>query len=233
MLQVLEQPHDRLRTYRRFFYHLCLLGLLGLGLGLGVRMGQLHQASGQPADAILVLGGSIQREIAVVQQRQAGETLPILISQGSADPCIWQLFQRSQVPMHQVWLEKCARSTFGNLVYSLPTLRDWGSRHVRLVTSQSHLPRALWMGKVLFGSHGIWVEVVVVPETGRPGNRETAAKTALDLMRTVGWAIISQIYQPRCSQVVPLRAVNMATWRVQGFKCEHQAGLDELDQPDP
>lgn len=211
-----------------------LLGLLLLALWLAVLVGRLSQSSRAPVDGILVLGGSIQREIFVAHQRaiaaSSGEValanVPILISQGSPDPCIWLLFERETAAMEGVWLEKCAQSTFGNFRYSLPVLKRWGTRHIRLVTSEGHLPRALTMGRILLGAHGIWVDGMEVVELGRPGNQESVLKTVLDVSRILVWAMISQVCEPRCSQVIPLLEVNIEDWRLRGFKCEHQAELD-------
>lgn len=206
------------------------LGLLLLALWLTVLMGTLFQAARSPVDGILVLGGSIQREIFVAQQRSSQVSsltnVPILISQGSPDPCIWLIFERETAAKDAVWLEKCAQSTFDNFRFSLPILKRWGTHHVRLVTSAQHLARARAMGRILLGAHGIWVEGVEVVEVGRPGNQESPLKTVLDVSRSVAWAVVSQVYEPRCPRMVALAEVNMENWRARGFKCEHQAGLD-------
>lgn len=201
--------------------------LLLLGVGLALWLGGLAQGAMRPVDAVLVLGGSIQREMYVAQQRtRLSQPLPLLISQGSADPCIEMIFERERASLAQVWLEKCAQSTFDNFRYSVPVLKRWGSRHVQIVTSSGHLPRAQWLGQIMLGAHGIWVEVVALEETGRPGNRESLLKTMLDVGRASLWAVVSQIYQPACDDLVPLTEVNWAYWQAEGFKCEHQAGLD-------
>lgn len=207
------------------------LGLLLAALWLAVLVGTLSQSARSPIDGILVLGGSIQREIFVAQQRSSQApswlNVPILISQGSSDPCIWLIFEREIAAKEGVWLEKCAQSTFDNFRFSLPVLKRWGVRHVRLVTSSEHLPRAQAMGRILLGAHGIWVEGVEVVESGRPGNQESRLKTVLDVSRSVVWAVVSQVYTPHCSQVIALSEVNLEDWRTRGFKCEHQAGLDD------
>lgn len=209
-------------SVKRIFLIGCLLGL---GLWLGLWASSLHRAARSPVEAIVVLGGSIQREIFVAQERAGGSSAPILISQGSADPCIVQIFQREAAPIAAVWLEKCAQSTFDNFRFSLPVLRQWKARHVQVVTSGSHLPRAAWLGRLMLGSHGIWVEVVTVAEQGRPGNQESPLKTGLDLGRGLLWAGLSQIYAGRCSDLIPLQAIDLSNWQQQGFDCEHQGEL--------
>ena len=206
------------------------LRYLGLGLLAAViiaTFSNLWHSSQTPTDAYLVLGGSIRREMHMAELASRRSTaLPILISSGSSAPCIRLLFEKIGAPIDQVWLENCADSTFGNFVYSVPLLESWGKRHVTLVTSGSHTRRAVLLARILLGAHGIWVEPLVVDETGVPGNQESTLKTTLDVSRSLGWALVSQFYQPTCKQVVALTAVDLEQWRVQGFKCEHQAGIE-------
>lgn len=207
-------------------------GLLGFGtavLTAGVAISlTLLLAAQRPIEADLILGGSIRREMFVAEQLGEGliSNRPILISSGSQDPCIRLLFEQSGVALDSVWLEKCAQSTFGNFRYSLPLLKRWRTRHVRLITSGSHTLRAVWMARIMFGSHGIWVTPDIVSETGIPGNQESPLKTGLDLTRSVLWAVVSHVYSPGCDAVLPLISVDMRQWRERGFKCEHQAGIE-------
>ncbi|AUB39878.1 putative SAM-binding protein YcdF, DUF218 family [Nostoc flagelliforme CCNUN1] len=182
-------------------------------------------ASSQPVDGFFVLGGSIRRETYVAQQAKQYPQTPILISHGSPDPCIWLIFQAELARLQNVWLENCANSTFENFYYGIPILRRWGVHKVMLITSPSHLPRAKWMAQILLGAHGIWVETDIVEELGVPGNRESWAKTGLDVTRSLFWAIFSQIIQPQCSNVTRLTEVDMQAWENRGFHCEHQVGV--------
>ncbi|MEH2254580.1 YdcF family protein [Nostoc sp.] len=184
-------------------------------------------ASLQPVDTFLVLGGSIHRETYVAQQAKQYPQTPILISHGSPDPCIWLIFQRELAVLENVWLEKCANSTFENFYYGIPILRRWGVHKVMMITSSSHLPRAKWMAQILLGAHGIWVETEIVQELGVPGNHESWAKTGLDVTRSLFWAILSQIIQPQCSNVTRLTQVDMQAWQHRGFHCEHQVAWVE------
>jgi uncharacterized SAM-binding protein YcdF (DUF218 family) len=185
----------------------------------------LVSASSKPVDAFFVLGGSIRREMYIAQEAKEYPQIPILISQGSPDPCIWLIFQRQAAAMENVWLEKCAKSTFENFYYGIPILRRWGVHKVMLVTSPTHLPRAKWMAQILLGAHGIWVEPDIIQEQGVPGNRESWLKTGMDITRSVFWAGLSQFTEPMCLNITNLTEVNMQDWQNRGFKCERQGNL--------
>lgn len=186
---------------------------------------KLQAAASAPVDAYFVLGGSIRREIYVAKLAKQHPETRILISHGSLDPCILLIFQRENAPIRQVWLEKCAGSTFDNFYFNIPILRQWGVRKVKLITSHTHLPRAKWMAQILLGAQGIWVEPEIVKEQGIPGNRESLLKTGVDVSRSLVWAVLSQVIQPKCSQLTPLATVNLEKWRNSGVKCERQGGL--------
>ncbi len=187
----------------------------------------LNSAAKAPVDAYLVLGGSIKREIYIAQVAKQYPQTPILISAGSQDPCIVGLFQRENTPVEQVWLEHCAKSTFGNFYFTLPILQKWGVQHIKLVTSPTHLPRAKWLAQIILGAHGIWVETDIVEEIGIPGNQESRLKTGLDVIRSLMWAVGSQVIEAKCTDVVKLSQVNMTQWCKDGFHCEHQAKLKQ------
>lgn len=193
-----------------------------LALWLSFNVINIALASKQPVGAFFVLGGSIRREIYVAQLAKKYPQTPVLISSGSKEPCIWLIFQRETAALENVWLEKCARSTFDNFYFSIPVLRNWKVRKLKLITSPTHLPRAAWMAQILFGAHGIWVDVDAVQEKGVPGNKENFFKTGLDISRSLLWALGSQVIQPPCSDITKLADVNMQHWQQQGFKCEYQ-----------
>ncbi|MBD2343402.1 YdcF family protein [Anabaena subtropica] len=211
----------KLQILQKLAWGLCLV----LASWLIITTITLLFASSQRVDAFFVLGGSIRREIYIAQTAKEYPQIPILISNGSPDPCIRLIFQRELGKLSNVWLEKCANSTFENFYYGIPILRRWRVHKVKLITSPTHLPRAKWMAQILLGAHGIWVEVEVVKETGVPGNRESWIKTGLDITRSLLWAGLSQIIQPQCPNVIKLSEVDMSTWENRGFRCEHQGGL--------
>lgn len=194
---------------------LCLLG----------RSLQLARAAIAPDDTYFVLGGSIQREIYVAEQLHQHPQRQALISSGSAEPCIRLIFERADAPLDQTWLENCARSTFGNLFYSLPWLKQHQVKKLRLVTSGTHRQRAEPMARLLLAAHGIWMVADPVMEDGVPGNQESRLKTVLDLGRILLWAIASQVYQPQCDDIIALDQVDLEAWQSRDYQCEHQGDL--------
>jgi uncharacterized SAM-binding protein YcdF (DUF218 family) len=206
------------RLLRKIVVGLCLLATFWLV----VNAITITAASSKPTDAFFVLGGSIRREFYVAELSKKYPQTPILISSGSDDPCILLIFQKQAAKLENVWLEKCADSTFGNFYYAIPILKKMNSHKVKIITSPTHTPRAEWIGKILFGAHGIWVDIDTVSEKGVPGNRENFFKTSLDVTRSLLWAIISQVIQPQCDKVTKLVDVDMAVWQEKGFKCERQ-----------
>ncbi|MEM9818352.1 MAG: YdcF family protein [Cyanobacteria bacterium P01_D01_bin.6] len=219
----LLKPQSRRRRWR------WLVLLAAAMIWLSSLATQLYRHAQRSPDAVLVLGGSIRREIVVADAVAQGRDLPVLISHGAPPPCTRLVFDRVAAPIAQVWLETCAESTFDNYRYSLPTLQQWGVKHVVVVTSPTHLPRAQWLAQILLGSHGIWVEMQLVEEIGIPANTENLLKTLLDVGRSLGWAIVSQVYQPQCESVFPLTDVDLAAWIAIGFSCEHQADIQIPD----
>ena len=213
-----------LRKRRQTWFRLGLLLiaswiLLSLFLNLIIRLPANLE---KPVDAILVLGGSIQREVEAAKIARRDSTLPIIISQGSGEPCSRIVFQQQQAPTEGVWLENCAQSTFGNFFFSSSILRRWDIHKVQLITSARHLPRAEWLAKIHLGAQGIAVEVNPIQEVGIPGNHESVVKTAFDVTRSLIWSLMGQIIQPPCNQVIQLSDVDMSEWQKKGFHCERQ-----------
>lgn len=225
-------PKKRLAYHKRrnvscfLTIFLSLIVIMGGWLFL-VDWGQLQSYATRPVDAILVLGGSIRREIYVAQIAKQSPEIPIIISGGSPEPCIFLIFQREGTPMQQVWLEKCAKSTVDNFYFSLPILHKWGVKKVKVITSPTHLPRAQWIGQILAASHQIWMDIETVEEQGIPGNREFWLKTASGISRSLILATIGQFYSPPpCTNLMKLADVDIAGWRQRGFKCERQGNIN-------
>lgn len=216
------------KTVWRSLLILTALWLILLTLHLAFNLiVKLPQNARSTPDGFFVLGGSISREIYAAQLAKENPDLPILIARGSADPCIFWVFERAKSPMDNVWLEVCSDSTFTNFMYGLPILEHWQVRKVKLITSGTHIRRSQWLAKILLSSHGIGVDLAIAPEKGVPGNSESLFKTGVDLSRGIIWAFLSQAIDPSCKQVYPLKSVDLAAWETRNFACERQGGFQE------
>ncbi len=216
----------KLRRQGIKFFSLGLVGFIILSLVINLAVIAPGNAK-KPIDAILVLGGSIRREMYAASIADQYPGVPILVSQGSQDPCILILFQRARQPIDRVWLEKCANTTFSNFLFSVPILKSWGAHKVKVITSASHLPRAEWMARIHLNSRGMAVEMDIPRERGVPGNTESKLKTALDVIRSLIWSVVAQVISPPCWAVVNLKDVDLPYWQDGGFYCEYQGGIQK------
>jgi uncharacterized SAM-binding protein YcdF (DUF218 family) len=183
------------------------------------------QNATRPIDAVFVLGGSIYREIYAAELAGRHAELPILISHGSETPCIVRVFQDFGARMDDVWIENCARSTFENFVFGVPILKGWGARHIKVITSQSHLPRAQWLAQIHLAAQGIAAELDIPQERGRPGNNESKIKTLLDVTRSLLWAGVAQVISVPCQNLVELDSVELRNWKKKPYQCEYYPRL--------
>lgn len=201
-----------------------LLGCMVLNLIVNSTI-KLYLNSSKPVDAYLVLGGSITREFYIAKIAKDNPEIPIIISKGSDDPCIFLIFERKKSPMNNVWLEKCANSTFGNFFFSIPMLKKWGVKKVTVITSDTHLPRAKLVAEIFLYSQGIALDMKTVKEyKGIPANYENTIKTTLDVTRSILWVFVGQFINPPCNNVIKLSEIDLNWWHKKGFDCEHQVG---------
>jgi len=199
----------------------CLLIVL-TGIGI-LRAGQVCLAENHPKEAYLVLGGCPLREVFVAQLVLQHPDIPVLISTGDPDPCIWLIFDKAKAPKDKVWMEHCSKNTFDNFVYSIPILESWGIQKVYLVTDRPQNKRAMRLAKVLMPAHGMQVELVLAPEFVNDNRPEWLIKCAVAY--SCLYALTSQFYQPHCSNITHLSEIDMDYWNKTGFDCQQQCEL--------
>lgn len=162
-------------------------------------------------DSIVVLGGSVGREVyAAVLARQNPDRLTI-VSGGEPPACTRKIFANVGAPVDKVVLDRSARTTFENFTYSLPILKRYHSKKVGIITSEGHEQRAVWMARIFLWSNGIAVDNKILPgEYSQSGHNEEPFKTALDVIRSIAWAPITNIFAPG-GDVVMLKDVSSDT----------------------
>ncbi|MBY0552771.1 MAG: YdcF family protein [Candidatus Obscuribacterales bacterium] len=163
--------------------------------------------SQEKEDSILVLGGSVAREVyAAVLAKKEPNRLTI-VSGGEPPLCTRKIFESIAAPVDNVILDRSATNTFENFTYSIPILRRHHAKKTGVITSEGNEQRSVWMARIFLWSNGIAVENKIIPgEFSQVGHNESPLKTALDVIRSAAWAPFSGI-SPPAGEVVTLRDV--------------------------
>lgn len=144
----------------------------------------------QPPQRILVLGGDLDRERVGMRLAQQLE-LPLVVSGGSNPEYAQWLLRDAGMDQSRVVLDYRANDTFSNFTSLVDDLKSEGVRHLLLVTSEDHLPRAMTVGLVVAGSRGI--RLTGVPVSCQPSCRkEELGKLLGDGIRALTWVITGQ-----------------------------------------
>jgi len=134
--------------------------------------------------AILTLGGGIEREALTARLAIAYPDLPVWVSTGtSLGP---DIFAEYNVNPDRVTFDNRATDTVTNFTTTLRSLQQRQIRHVFLVTSDFHMARARAIAAVVFGFHGIAITPVEVP-TGKMN--EPAGLVLRDGLRSCLWLV--------------------------------------------
>ena len=126
----------------------------------------------QPPQRILVLGGDLDRERVGLRLAQQ-LSLPLVVSGGSNPEYAQWLVRDAGMDQSRVLLDYRAKDTFSNFTSLVDDLKRNGVRHVYLVTSEDHLPRAMTVGRLVAGSRGI--RLTGVPVACQPAQRRRSA----------------------------------------------------------
>ena len=94
---------------------------------------------------------------------QRHPNLDIWITSGSLPDDSARIFAQMNARMNRVNLDYSATDTLSNFTTILPELQNENIRHIYLVTSDYHMPRARAIAAIVLGSHGIVVTPVTVP----------------------------------------------------------------------
>jgi uncharacterized SAM-binding protein YcdF (DUF218 family) len=161
-----------------------LVALLTVGGWLGFR----HiKAWLTPVQAIVVLGGSLDRESFAAQLAIEHPQLPVWVSSGSnPEYADWLYFEKSGLDPNRVHLDYRAVDTVTNFTTLVNDLKANNIEKVYLVTSSYHMRRAQWIGEIVLGSRGISLEPVVVP-SDKPS--EPLGKALRDGARAAMWVV--------------------------------------------
>lgn len=140
----------------------------------------------EPYQAILVLGGSVQREQFAIEFARNKPDLPIWVSGGSPKEYARNLFAKAGVDRSRLYLDYQAVDTVTNFTTLVGEFQKRGIKKIYLITSDYHMRRAETIGQIVLGSRGIDFTPISVPSKRSP---EPYNKTIRDGGRALLWVL--------------------------------------------
>jgi len=134
-------------------------------------------------EAILTLGGGIDREKFTAQFAQAHPSLEIWVSSGTEPKEALAIFQAAGIPDTRVNLDRRAVDTVTNFTTLVADFKNRGIKHLYLITSDFHMPRAKAIAFFVLGSQGITFTPVTVPS-------KEPDESNLHILRDVGRSVV-------------------------------------------
>ncbi|MEM9215031.1 MAG: YdcF family protein [Cyanobacteria bacterium P01_F01_bin.150] len=135
-------------------------------------------------DAVLVLGGAMEREQFAAEFAQRNPDLPIWVSSGSTREYAEWVFAEAGISDDRIHLDYRAVDTVTNFTTMVEEFKNLGFDSVYVITSDYHMRRAWWIGQIVFGSQGIHLKPVTIDRDRPP---EPWRKTVRDGVRSVLW----------------------------------------------
>lgn len=171
-----------IKKFGRLVY--LMIFLLSISSLIPIKLAIAHSQTPIP-QAILTLGGGVDREKFTAQFAQS-HPLTVWISSGSPRLQARQIFQDANIPTSKVILDYRATDTVSNFTSLVKDFQRQNCRHIYLITSDFHMPRAKAIAFIVLGSHGIAYTPVAIP-TQRES--ESKLKIVRDSIRSVIWLI--------------------------------------------
>jgi len=134
--------------------------------------------------AILVLGGTPQREDFAAEFARQHPDLPIWVSGGSPPEYTESVFEDAGISLSRLYVDRDAVDTVTNFTTLVDTFQARGIHSVYLITSDYHMRRARIIGELVFGSRGIELKPVPMPSDQ---TTEPLSKAIRDGARAILW----------------------------------------------
>jgi uncharacterized SAM-binding protein YcdF (DUF218 family) len=171
--------HQQLRKRRL----LLLSPLVALSLWISYKLMESYLVR---PEAIFVLGGHENRERLAAQLAAQNPELPIWVSSGSPRGYVTRIFAKAGINSDRLHLDYHAIDTVTNFTTLVDVLKAHKINSVYLITSESHMGRALLIGEIVFGSRGIVLKPLAVPSQTP---QEPLQKCLRDGARAIFWLI--------------------------------------------
>lgn len=143
----------------------------------------------QQPQAVLVLGGSLDREVFAAEFAKEHPNLPIWVSSGSNPEYSEWVFSEAGVAADRLHLDYRAVDTVTNFTTLVNEFKSRGINSIYLITSDYHMRRASVIGEIVLGSQGIDFKPVAVASGRSP---ESLNKAIRDGARAVLWVTTGQ-----------------------------------------
>ena len=158
---------------------LCLawLALIPLKIAIAAQRAPLPEA-------MLILGGDPKREEAGAEIASHYPDLTVWVSTGEMPQDAKVTFQQAGVEPDRLILDYQATDTVTNFTTLVPEFKRNNLRHLYVVTSDYHMPRARAIGTIVLGSQGIVFTSIAV-EGNKP--QEPRSKIVRDVGRSLLW----------------------------------------------
>jgi uncharacterized SAM-binding protein YcdF (DUF218 family) len=170
---------QRTRFRQRFFSAVLILLLLGIGV-------KTLEGLMRTPEAVLVLGGAVEREVFAAEFAKKYPELPVWVSSGSNPEYAEWVFLEAGIDAERLHLDYQAIDTVTNFTTLVDEFKSRGIHSVYLITSDYHMRRAKVIGEIVFGSQGIAFKPVAVPSQQSP---EPWSKVLRDAARSVSWVM--------------------------------------------
>ena len=155
---------------------------------LGVTYKWLTGVFQQP-QAILVLGGALEREVFAAKFAKEHPDLPVWVSSGSNPEYSEWVFSEAGIAVDRLHLDYRAVDTVTNFTTLVKEFKSRGINSMYLITSDYHMRRAAIIGEIVLGSQGIDFKPVTVASERSP---ESINKAIRDGARAVLWVATGQ-----------------------------------------
>lgn len=179
-----------IKTLRMRYF--MMIGMMVMPLilvgGISLRLAIARHRAPTP-QAILTLGGGIEREKFTAQLAIEHPTLDILISSGAPPQQIIEVFTVAKAPTEQLHLDSQATDTVTNFTTTVNKLQQKNIEHIYLVTSDFHMRRAEAIAFWVLGSRSIAYTPLRVPSGNGTIQRqpESTLRTIRDIIRSLLW----------------------------------------------
>jgi uncharacterized SAM-binding protein YcdF (DUF218 family) len=171
----------QVKKYKNF----CLVILITLISIIPVRFAIAYHQAPYP-QAILTLGGGKERELFTARFAKNYPSLDIWVSSGLPPHQALAIFQSAGIPNKRLHLDYRAVDTVTNFTSLVTDFKQRRIHHVYLITSKTHMPRALVIATLVFGIQGI---VVTPISFASPNAEEPFIHILRDCGRSLLWIV--------------------------------------------